>query len=81
MKVRQEYNIGQEKFLEWSKFNLPETISITHINISEGRTSPKATFTYVKPRKMSAVTSLECETFLDKAMLSYATKHDKRDIS
>ena len=138
MKVWREYNIGQGKFREWSEFNLPETISIPHININEGPTSPKATFTDVRARKIppakpshsanqpevdgssnsdveeetSQVSqlfpcpengcvksfqrfsnlenhldfgkhkyALERETFLDIAMLSYATKLDKRDIS
>ena len=135
MKVWREYNIGQGKFIEWSEFNLPETIDIPHINIDEGPTLPKATFTDVKARKMPAAKSshnanqpddssnsdveeetqayklfpcpengcvksfqgfsnlenhldcgkhkyaLECETFRDKAMLSNATKLDKRDIS
>jgi hypothetical protein len=138
MKVWREYNFGQGKFREWSEFNLPETISIPHININEGPTSPKATFTDVKARKIPPAKpshsanqpevdgssnsdveeeisqgsplfpcpengcvksfqrfsnlenhldfgkhkyALERETFLDKAMLSYATKLDKRDIS
>ena len=139
VKVWREYNIGQGKFLKWSEFNLPETISIPHINIIEGLTSPNATFTDVKARKMSTAkpsnntnqlevddssnsdveeetsqgsklfpcpengcvksfqrfSNLENhldfgkhsyalerrETFLDKAMLVYATKLDKRDIS
>ncbi len=42
MKVRREYNIGQRKFLEWSEFNPPETISIPHININKGPSSPKS---------------------------------------
>ena len=57
MKVWREYNIDQGKFIEWSEFNLPETIDIPHINIDEGPTLPKATFTDVKARKMSAAKS------------------------
>ena len=51
MKVWREYNIGQRKFIEWSEFNLPEAIEIPHINIDEGPTLPKATFTDVKQGK------------------------------
>ncbi len=42
-------------FVKWSEFNLPETISIPCINIYEGPSSPKATFTDVKARKVSKV--------------------------
>ena len=57
MKVWREYNIGQGKFMEWSEFNLPESIDIPHINIDEGPTLPKAMFTDVKARKMPAAKS------------------------
>ena len=42
MNVWREYNIGQGKFLKWSESNPPETISIPHININKGPSSPKS---------------------------------------
>ena len=56
-KCGENTTIGQGKFLEWSEFNLPETISIPHININEGPSSPKATFTDVKARQVSEAKS------------------------
>jgi hypothetical protein len=41
MKVWREYNIGLGKFLEWSEFNLPETISFLILTSMKVRLPPK----------------------------------------
>ena len=78
MKVWREYNIGQGKFIEWSEFNLPEAIDIPHINIDEGPTLPKATFTDVNARKMPAARSSHKQINLMTVPIQMLKKKRKR---
>ena len=51
IKVWQEYNIGEVRFIKWSEFNLPRKISTSQImKVKEDNTYPKATFTKMKAR-------------------------------
>ena len=55
IKVRQEYNIGEARFIKWSEFNLPRKISTSQImKVKEDNTYPKATFTKMKARGPAA---------------------------
>ena len=51
IRVWQEYNIGEARFIKRSEFNLPRKISTSQImKVTEDNTSPKATFTKMKAR-------------------------------
>ena len=52
IKVWQEYNIGEGKFIKWSEFYLPREISIPQIQITEDATSSAA---QVKQKKLIAI--------------------------
>ena len=55
IRVWQEYNIGEARFINRSEFNLPKKISTSQImKGTEDSTSPKATFTKVKARGPAA---------------------------
>ena len=51
IRVWQEYNIGEVRFIKWSEFNLPRKISTPqNMKVTEDNTSPKTTFTKMKAR-------------------------------
>ena len=55
IRVWQEYNIGEARFIKCDEFNLPRKISTSQImKVTEGNTSPKATFTKMKARGPAA---------------------------
>ena len=55
IRVWQEYNISEARFIKWSEFNLPRKISTSQImKVTEDNTSPKATFTKMKARGPAA---------------------------
>ena len=55
IRVWQEYNIGEARFIKCSEFNLPSEISTSQImKVTEDNTSPKATFTKVIARGPAA---------------------------
>ena len=55
IRVWQEYNIGEATFIKCDEFNLPRKISTSQImKVTEGNTSPKATFTKMKARGPAA---------------------------
>ena len=55
IRVWQEYNIGEARFIKCNEFNLPRKISTSHImKVTEDNTSPKATFTKMKARGPAA---------------------------
>ena len=55
IRVWQEHNIGEARFIKCSEFDLPRKISTSQImKVTEGNTSPKATFTKMKARGPAA---------------------------
>ena len=55
IRVWQEYNIGEARFIKCSEFNLPRKISTSQImKVIEDNTSPTATFTKMKARGPTA---------------------------
>ena len=54
IKVWQEYNIVEARFIKWSEFNLPRKVFTSQVmKVTEDNTSPKATFTKVKASQKS----------------------------
>ena len=55
IRVWQEYNIGEARFIKCSEFNLPRKTSTSlTMKVTEDNTSPKATFTKMKARGPAA---------------------------
>ena len=55
IRVWQEYNTGEARFIKCNEFNLPRKISTSQImKVTEDNTSPKATFTKMKARGPAA---------------------------
>lgn len=55
IRVWQEYNIGEARFIKCDELNLPRKISTSQImKVTEDNTSPKATFTKMKARGPAA---------------------------
>ena len=55
IKVWQEYNIGEARFIKCNEFHLHRKISIYQvIKVTEDNSSPKATITKMKARGLAA---------------------------
>ena len=55
IRVWQEYNIGEARFIKGSEFNLSRKISTSQImKVTEDNTYPKATFTKMKAKGPAA---------------------------
>ena len=66
IRVWQEYNIGEARFIKRSEFNLPKEIPTPQIKVIEVATSPKATFREVKARKRPAAEHLSSASQAEK---------------